>query len=181
VIRFWNQAIVEFLDKSRSPLSRTNTTSDAPAPSLSPATIAFTATSNAIIHSLHLDTADPDKLAYLNVVDEASLLKIAEDSLPGLIAKRDALVKNLADAESGAVNVTAKVQSFWREKKADIEIFVHVFENTIKRGDLSAEAMQKQKSFLATAEETWNSEVKKVIEAVSKEMIGPFALGGSDS
>jgi hypothetical protein len=170
------------LDKSRSPLSRTNTTSDAPAPSLSPATIAFTATSNAIIDSLHLDTIDPEKLAYLNVVDEdeASLLKTAENSLPSLTAKRDALVKNLVDAESGAVNVTTKVQSFWREKKADIEMFVDVFESAVRREELSAEAAQRQKALLVTAEEAWNSEVKKVIELVSKEMIGPFAFGGSN-
>jgi hypothetical protein len=86
------QSVVEFLDKSRSAISRTHTTSSAPAPALAPATIAFSDASSKIIDSiLHSEGTSPSTLLYMNARDDASLQVLAKALVPFLTSRQQAL------------------------------------------------------------------------------------------
>ncbi|KAL7285348.1 hypothetical protein PYCCODRAFT_1434290 [Trametes coccinea BRFM310] len=171
------KAIVEFLDKSRSVQSRTHTTSTAPAPSLAPATIAFSTLSNQIIELLHSPTADPNALFYMNARSEEELRGLAEKLLPFLRGRRDTLAKLLQDSESGAVQVSEKTRAFWHVKQLAADKFIQVFEEASKSAsELSDEAKHRREEFLQSARAAWGG-LKDVLLTLHKEVIGPYTLG----
>src|SRR6516162_6896375 len=112
------QDIVEFLDKSRSGRSKTHTTSTAPAPVLTPATIAGSTISTRIIDLLHSKEGDPNTWTPLNAHDHDSLKALAQARLLGLTGRQDTLARCISEAEDGTIQVSEKVQAFWRTKKA---------------------------------------------------------------
>jgi len=173
-----SKTIVEFLDKSRSMRSATRTTSTAPAPSLTPATIEFTDVSNQIIALLHSDVADPNHLLYVNAHDERSLRELAKIVLPGIIGKRAALEKHLSDAEAGRLHVTDKVVKLWNEGKAEQDKWYAVLSEaetpTLK---LAPEGKHRREEFFSMAAKAWGQDLKAVILKLSKEIRGPFVLG----
>ncbi|KAI0724602.1 hypothetical protein C8T65DRAFT_599230 [Cerioporus squamosus] len=171
------KAIVEFLDKSRSAQSRTHTTSTAPSPSLAPATIAFSVQSNQIIELLHSQAADPNALFYMNARSESELKELSKQLLPFVSGRRDALAKLLADSDSGAIQVSDKTKAFWQVKLIATEKFLQVYQNADKsEGELSEEARQARQEYLKSANGAW-SNLKDVLSALNKEIIGPFVLG----
>ncbi|CDO71605.1 hypothetical protein BN946_scf184911.g75 [Trametes cinnabarina] len=172
-----SKAIVEFLDKSRSVQSRTHTTSSAPAPSLTPATIGFSTLSNQIIELLHSPSADPNALFYMNARSEEELRPLAEKLLPFLRGKRDTLAKLLQDSESGAVHASEKTKAFWQVKKLAVDKFIQVFEEAGKStSELSDEARQRREEFLQSARTAWGG-LREVLTTLHKEIIGPYTLG----
>ncbi|KAG6868596.1 hypothetical protein C0993_000622 [Termitomyces sp. T159_Od127] len=112
--------IIDLLDKSRSAMSRTHTTSTAPAPSLRPATFAFSAKSKIIIDAIHSEEGNPNHLAYVNARNEVALRTLATDKLPVLIRREKALAKYISEAEQGKLHVSAKTKAFWQEKKTAV-------------------------------------------------------------
>ncbi|KAF5375009.1 hypothetical protein D9758_000305 [Tetrapyrgos nigripes] len=170
------KAIIGFLDKSRSPLSRTNTTSDAPAPSLMPASIAFLATSKTIVEEiLHSEQNDPNNLTYVNARDDTSLRVLSESLLPYFKGRQEALAGYLADPES---RVTDKVKNFWRTKKEAIDALMAVYEKGDKsESELSDDDKAKRKEFFTTAKSVWEEHLAKVLLKLNSEIIGPYALG----
>ncbi|RDX55810.1 hypothetical protein OH76DRAFT_1396154 [Lentinus brumalis] len=171
------KSIVEFLDKSRSAQSRTHTTSTAPSPSLAPATIAFSVQSNQIIELLHSPAADPNALFYMNARSEGELKELAKQLLPFVSGRRDALLKLLADSDSGAIQVSDKTKAFWQVKLIATEKFLQVYQDADKsEGELSEEARQARQEYLRSANSAW-SNLKDVLSALNKEIIAPFVLG----
>lgn len=175
------KAIVEFLDKSRSALSRTHTTSSAPAPALAPATIAFSSASNVIIDDLlHSQQGNPNSLKSLNARDEASLRILAAELLPKVQGKHQALVQYISDAQSEKIHVSEKTKSFWAEKKTATEAILDVYKDAQKpTAGLDAAAKQKREEFFQTAKEAWEVSLKAVLLRLSQDIIGPFTLGMS--
>ncbi|RPD82505.1 hypothetical protein L226DRAFT_578786 [Lentinus tigrinus ALCF2SS1-7] len=172
-----HQAIVEFLDKSRSAQSRTHTTSTAPSPSLAPATIAFNVVSGQIIELLHSHGADPNALFYMNARTEGELKELAKTLLPFVSGRRETLSKLLADSDSGALHVSEKTKAFWQVKLIATDKFVQVYQDAEKsEGDLSDEARQARQEYLRSAKAAWIA-LKDVLSALNKEVIGPFVLG----
>ena len=110
------QAILEFLDKSRSAQSHTNTTSNAPAPSLAPATISFNSTSEIIIGALHQEGSDPTQLKWLNVPDEGALPGVAQAVVPALTGRYETITKLLEESTKEEVSVSSKVKNLWQKK-----------------------------------------------------------------
>ncbi|KAJ2920308.1 hypothetical protein MD484_g245, partial [Candolleomyces efflorescens] len=171
--------IVEFLDKSRSSLSRTHTTSTAPAPALTPATIAATSIAKTIVYDIiHSDEASPGKLKFYNARDEAGLKKLRQVVLPALQGRADALRKHIADGESGVAQVSEKTKQFWASKLAWIEPLAKV----IEAGDRPTESLsetekEERAAFFKVAKQTWETDLPNVLGKLTKEMVGPFALG----
>ncbi|THH14723.1 hypothetical protein EW146_g5646 [Bondarzewia mesenterica] len=114
-------AIVELLDRSRSAMSRTHTTSFAPAPVLSPATISFSGVSKTIIDVVHAGPASPVLLFYMNARDSSTLQSVSKTVLPFLRGRCDALDRYLSDNKSSSISISEKTKTFWLEKKRATE------------------------------------------------------------
>ena len=169
---------MEFLDKSRSAISVTHTTSTAPAPSLTPATVEFSNASNQVISLLHSDEADPNHLQYVNAYDEASLRDLARTILPVIAAKRAALEQHLSDAGAGRLQVSDKVIKLWKERKAAQDKWYAVLsEAETLTSELTPEGKLKREEFFGIAAKAWGQDLKAVVLKLSKEIRGPFVLG----
>lgn len=169
---------MEFLDKSRSTRSATRTTSTAPAPSLTPATIEFSDVSNQIITLLHSDVADPNHLLYVNAHDEKSLRELAKTVLPGIIGQHAALEKHLSDAAAGRLHVIDKVVKLWTEGRASHDKWYAVLsEAETPTLELTPEGKLRREEFFSIAAKAWGQDLKAVVLRLSKEIRGPFVLG----
>ncbi|KAA1471514.1 hypothetical protein DENSPDRAFT_837519 [Dentipellis sp. KUC8613] len=166
------KAIVDLLDRSRSATSRTHTTSHAPAPSLSPATIAFCAITDSIVNLLHEGPVSPELLFYMNARNETELRDTAKTVLPFLQGRKDALERFLTESEQSAVHVSEKTKGFWLEKKRSTEELLSVFKDIEKEAGDKA----RQEYYLSTAA-AWEVSLALVLSKLNTEIIGPFSLG----
>ncbi|PBL01119.1 hypothetical protein ARMGADRAFT_1007166 [Armillaria gallica] len=172
-----SKAIIEFLDKSRSPWSQTHTTSQAPAPSLTPATIAFTETSAEMIELVHADEVDPNNLRYMNARDTDSLKSLAREMLPALHTRRDVLSKYISNADNGTIQVSEKVTALWKEKKAATEVLLGLYKNAdVSESALDPEEKSKRAEYFEMAK-CARASLGRTLLRVEKDIIGPFALG----
>ncbi|KAF8905560.1 hypothetical protein CPB84DRAFT_1676689 [Gymnopilus junonius] len=173
-----SQTIVEFLDKSRSAISSTQTTSAAPAPALSPATIAATMSCSVIIDILHAETANPNTLVYVNARDDESLKTLAKGIAPSLQRRQEALKEYLSQAENGSIRVSDKVKKLWVEKLDATGLILAVLVDAEKPQEaLGEQAKANRIAFFRTARQAWEVNMSDVFTQLSKEMAGPYALG----
>jgi len=161
--------ILEFLDKSRSARSHTHTTSAAPGPSLSPATIALSSISTTLIDLLHTPAADPEVISTTNPTLLSSSSPPPEEFIASYRDIVTTLKGYLAAAEEGKLHVSEKVKAFWRTKLASHEELLQVLE------PIGNEELKKQ--YLERANQVWQVGLKEVLEKVNKELVGPYALG----
>jgi len=173
------KTIVEFLDKSRSVISRTQTTSVAPAPVLSPATIAATTSCKVIIDDiLHAEPANPNTLRYVNARDDASLLALANETLPSLKQRQETLTDYLSQADKETIRVSEKVKQLWTDKLDAINLILGVLVDAEKpQTALSEQAKANRIAFFKTARQAWETNLSQVLIQLSKEMVGPYTLG----
>ncbi|KAH9486955.1 hypothetical protein JR316_0001021 [Psilocybe cubensis] len=173
------KAIVEFLDKSRSALSRTQTTSRAPAPSLTPATIAATNSCKVIIDDiLHIEEANPNTLRYVNARDDESLRALAKELVPSMKQRQKVLLEHLAEAEQGSARVSEKVKKLWADKLDAINVILAVLADAeTAESDLGEEGRAQRQAFYKTARQAWETNLSQVMTQLSKEMVGPYTLG----
>ncbi|KAF8227425.1 hypothetical protein L208DRAFT_1424732 [Tricholoma matsutake] len=172
------KAIVEFLDKSRSTVSRTHTTSSAPAPTLMPATIASGTTCEAVIDELHSEEGNPNNLLYLNARDEISLRNLAKETLPSLTGKQKALAEHISNAENKKINVSQKVIKYWNEKKAAAELWLEVLQDANRSNtNLDPDAKAKRSDFFSVSRDAWEVALSNTLTKLSREIVGPYALG----
>ncbi|KAF9237336.1 hypothetical protein BU15DRAFT_48784 [Melanogaster broomeanus] len=162
------KALVELLDKSRSATSRTSTTSSAPAPSLSPATVGFADVSGKIIDAVHSDAVAPETLHHFNARDQESLQALAQTLVPVLQSRQEAIATYLSDSENEIIHMSDKTKAFWNGKRDAIVTLLQVF---ITGGGRQAE------DYFGLAKETWEHAVPDVLTRVNKEIIGPYTLG----
>jgi hypothetical protein len=159
-------------------VSRTHTTSSAPAPTLTPATIAISTTCETIIGDLHSEEGNPNNLLYLNARDETSLRILAKETIPSLSGKQKALAQHISNAENKKIHVSQKVIKFWSEKKAAAELWLEVLENANQSDtELDADARAKRSEFFSVAQEAWEVALSNTLTKLSREIIGPYALG----
>jgi len=172
------KAIFELLDKSRSPLSRTRTTSTAPSPSLAPATIAFSAASSALLDVLHADQVSPDMLMFFNARDGASLKTLAKNIVPVLTGRQKALAECISETEAGNIQASEKVKKFWRDKQGETEALLAVLLAADKEeAALDATGKTKRAEFFNQSKNAWEVAVKDTVLKLNKDIIGPYALG----
>jgi glutathione S-transferase len=159
-------------------MSRTHTTSSAPAPALAPATIAFSATSANIIEEVHSEDSSPYTLQCTNVQDHASLQALAKQLVPLLTGKQEALNGYIADSESGAIQVSEKTKAFWREKKAASDALLDVMVQADKTdAELDEAAKAAREEYLQIAKTCWEITLKDSLVKLNEDIIGPYALG----
>jgi len=161
--------ILEFLDNSRSARSHTHTTSAAPGPSLSPATIALSSVSTTLINLLHTPSADPEVISTTNPALLSSSSPPPEEFITSYGDIVATLEGYLAAAEEGKFHVSEKVKAFWRTKLTSHKELLQVLE------PIGHEELKKQ--YLEKANQAWQVGLKEVLEKVNKELVGPYALG----
>ncbi|KAF7306906.1 Glycosyltransferase family 31 protein [Mycena indigotica] len=172
------KAIIDFLDEARGSVSRTRTTSTAPAPALRPATVAYSAVTTALREILHSEEVSPDRLALLNARDEESLKTLAITKEPILKGIQQTLVQCLADADAGTIQASEKVKSFWRQKLSDTEELLQVLQAADKETEsLNETARKEREEFLQKAKTIWQVTVKETCVKVNQDIIGPYVLG----
>ncbi|KAH7345435.1 hypothetical protein B0J17DRAFT_764098 [Rhizoctonia solani] len=158
-------SVLDFLDKSRSNLSKTHTTSQKPAPSLSPATVEASGLSKTLIDLVHAPEVDPNFLL-LTVKDESEL----KEKSDGFIGKTYILGRAKAMEEYLATeDLIPKIQKILEEKKAEQAPLVELFS-----GKASEEA---KKAFFAKSKEAWEVALPKALATLESSIVGPYTLG----
>lgn len=148
---------------------------------MTPATIAFSAASNKIIELLHSEAGDPNALLFMNARNDEQLKKLAESLKPILVAKCDALDKLIEDNKQAEVKVSEKTARFWEMKRVATSMILDVLEDAEKpTSELDGEAKGKREEYFKAAAQAWAG-LKDVLVQLSKEIIGPYALGMSVS
>ncbi|KZP31389.1 hypothetical protein FIBSPDRAFT_926046 [Athelia psychrophila] len=172
------KAIVEFLDKGRSVMSRTNTTSDAPAPALAPATISFSSTSATIIDDiLHSEGGSPNSLLYMNARDDAQLKALAVFLFPFLKSRHEALSGFIAEASNEQSHLSQKTKAFYVEKQTSTQTLLDVFSKAdVATAALDATAKAAREDYFATAKTAWEADLKESLTKLNGEIIGPYCL-----
>ncbi|KAI0052869.1 hypothetical protein FA95DRAFT_1482636 [Auriscalpium vulgare] len=172
------EAIITLLDRSRSAISRTHTTSDAPAPALSPATIALSAVAKSIITLLHSSPAAPELLFYLNARDSAELQRVAPTIASFLKGRLDGLERFIAENEINEVRVSERTKGFWMEKKKSTEDLLTALKDASKaEAELDAAGKAARDEYFANTKAAWEVGLSVVLTKLSQQLVGPFALG----
>jgi len=172
------EEMLAFLDKSRSPISRTHTTSSAPALSLTPATIAFAAAAKAVIDLVHSNDENLGNLEIYNARDDASLQTLASRFLPSLQQKHKTLTKHISGAGAEKVTVSTKTEKFWQDKKKDLDALLSVLDGASQtRMGLNEDAQQKRADYFCESRDAWEVKLREMISLVDNQLAGPLCLG----
>jgi hypothetical protein len=159
-------------------MSHTHTTSAAPAPALSPATVAMSSTAKSLIALLHSAPASPELLFYLNAKDLPALKTVAPSVLTFLKGRKEALERYVAEDETKEVRVSEKTRKFWLEKKSATEDLLSAL-NEADKGDseLSESGRKARQEYFEKTKAAWEVSLALVLNKLCKEFAGPFALG----
>jgi hypothetical protein len=147
---------------------------------LAPATIAFSAASEAIVNIINSPAADPNVLWHLQARNDAELVRAADAVLPFLAGRRSALSRHLAAAadEDASFVASEKTRTFWTVKLAATDAFIAVFEHArTPREQLAPEDAAKRDEYFGQAKVAWETGLKEALLALSNQVIGPLSLG----
>jgi hypothetical protein len=159
-------------------MSHTHTTSAAPAPVLSPATVSLSSTAKSLITLLHSAPASPELLFYLNARDLPALRTVAPSVLAFLKGRKGALEHYLAENESKEVRVSEKTKVFWLEKKSETEGLLSTLDDADKsESELSESGRKAREEYFEKTKAAWEVGLALVLNKLCKEFVGPFALG----
>ena len=150
--------------------------STAPAPALTPATIASTATSNNIIDLIHADDGAP--LAFYSATSSSALQALSQKFTPYLQSRLEALQGYISSSQAAEIQASEKTRKLWESKKAMVEGVLAVYSSADKdEAQLTPEGRATRENYLKKAQEVWQVKVRKILVSLDKEMVGPFALG----
>ncbi|KAJ1311890.1 hypothetical protein OPQ81_010350 [Rhizoctonia solani] len=158
-------SVLDFLDKSRSNLSKTHTTSQKPAPSLSPATVEASGLSTTLIKLVHSPEVDPNFL--IIAAKDESELKEKSDGFVGktyVAGRAKAMEEYLATED-----LIPKIQKILEEKKAEQAPLVALYSGKASKEDKEA--------FFARSKEAWEVAIPKALVALEASIVGPYVLG----
>jgi hypothetical protein len=159
-------------------MSHTHTTSTAPAPVLSPATVSLSSTAKSIIALLHSAPASPELLFYLNARDLPALRKVAPSVRAFLKGRKGALEHYLSENEAKEVRVSEKTKTFWLEKKSTTEDLLSTLDDADKSdSELSESGRRAREEYFEKTKAAWEVGLALVLNKLCKEFAGPFALG----
>lgn len=159
-------------------MSHTHTTSAAPAPALSPATVALSAMAKSIIALVHSSPASPELLFYFNARDSATLKTVSLSVSAFLNGRKGALERYQAEDAVNEIRVSEKTKRFWLEKKNATEGMLTTFAESDKsESDLSEAGKKAREEYFEKTKAAWEVGLALVLTQLSKELIGPFALG----
>ncbi len=159
-------------------MSHTHTTSAAPAPALSPATIELSAMAKSITALVHSSPASPELLFYFNAGDSVTLKTVSPSVSAFLNGRKGALERYLAEDEANEIRVSEKTKMFWLEKKnATEELLAALDEADKNESDLSEDGKKAREEYFEKTKAAWEVGLAIVLTKLSKELVGPFALG----
>jgi hypothetical protein len=159
-------------------MSHTHTTSAAPAPALSPATVALASTAKTIITLLHSAPASPELLFYFNARDLPALRTAALGVSAFLKGRKEALERYLAEDEFKEVHVSEKTKKFWLEKKGATEDLLPALDDADKSdSELSESGRKAREEHFEKTKAAWEVGLAVVLNKLCEEFAGPFALG----
>jgi len=159
-------------------MSHTHTTSAAPAPALSPATVALSSIANSIITLLHSPPASPELLFYLNGKDLTALRAVAPGVSTFLKGRKEALDRYLVENEAKEVRVSEKTKAFWLEKKRETEDLLTALDEADKgESELSESGRKAREEYFEKAKAAWEVGLADVLDKLNKDLAVPFALG----
>ena len=159
-------------------MSHTHTTSAAPAPALSPATVALSAMAKSIIALVHSSPASPESLFYFNARDSATLKTVSPSVSTFLKGRKGALERYLAENETSEIRVSEKTKKFWQAKKTATEALLIAIDEADKgESELSEGGKKAREEYFEKTKEAWEVSLALVLTNLSKELVGPFALG----
>lgn len=158
-------SVLDFLDKSRSNLSKTHTTSQKPAPSLSPATVDASGLSTTLIKLVHADENDPNFLI-VACKDEAEL----KEKAAGFVGQTYILGRAKAmDEYLATEDLIPKIKGILEEKKKAMDPLIALY--TGKASD------EFKKGFFAKSKEAWEVALPKAFAELESSIVGPYTLG----
>jgi hypothetical protein len=151
----------------------------APAPALSPATIAFTTSSAKIIDDiLHSFEASPSLLQYMTARDPAALKALSTILLPYFQGRDDALFEYLKESDDHQIQVSEKTKAFWREKQSANKMILDVMKDAHKTdAELDHIGRKRRTDYFTEAKVTWEVNLRDTLIKLNSEIIGPFCLG----
>ncbi len=159
-------------------MSHTHTTSAAPAPALSPATVALSATAKSIVSLVHSSPASPELLFYLNARDTTTLKTVSPSVSAFVKGRKGAIERYLAEDEANEIRVSEKTRNFWVEKKNATEELLAVLDEADKsESELSETGKKAREEYFEKTKAAWEADLALVLTKLSKELIGPFTLG----
>ncbi|CAE6475600.1 unnamed protein product [Rhizoctonia solani] len=173
-------SVLDFLDKSRSNLSKTHTTSQKPAPALSPATVEASGLSKTLIDLVHAPEVDPNFLL-LTAKDESELKEKSDGfigktyilgrakAMEEYLATEDLIPKIKKILEEKKAEQAPLIKKILEEKKAEQAPLVELFS-----GKASEEA---KKAFFAKSKEAWEVALPKAFATLESSIVGPYTLG----
>jgi glutathione S-transferase len=200
-------AIACFLDSSRSGISKTRSTSQRPAPSLSPATPDFSVAQKRIMGEMLLPFApispdktpsaehdpipspkfDQDDIALYNAApgQKNSLPNLAKELKSTLEDRRSTLVGLLKSVqnqptlpESERPRASEKVKTLWKSNLDTVELVLSVFSHAdVPDADLKEESLKASR--LAYYDEAGRvwAGVAERLKRINKEAVGPMMFG----
>lgn len=116
----------------------------------------------------------------MNARNDEQLGKLSESLKPILVAKCDALDKLIEDNKQAEVKVSEKTTRFWEMKRVATSMILDVLEDGEKpTSELDSEAKGKREEYFKAAAQAWAG-LKDVLVQLSKEIMGPYALGMSE-
>jgi outer membrane usher protein FimD/PapC len=159
-------------------MSHTHTTSAAPAPALSPATVALSATAKSLIALVHSSPASPESLFYFNARDSTTLKTVSPSISAFLKGRKMALERYQAENETNEIRVSEKTKKFWQEKKDATEELLVALDGADKsESELSEEGKKARGEYFESTKAAWDLSLALVLKKLSEEVVGPFALG----
>lgn len=114
---------------------------------------------------------------FMNARDDEQLKKLSDSLKPILVAKCDALDKLIEENKHAEVKVSEKTARFWEMKRVATSMILDVLEDGEKpTSEVNDEAKGKRGEYFKAAAQAWAG-LKDVLVQLSKEVIGPYALG----
>lgn len=151
--------------------------SSAPAPSLAPATIAYSSIVSQIVEILHSPEADPNLLFFNNARDLPSLRNLAKFLVPFVEQRNETILGHVAASEKDEIQVSGKTLQFWKDKLLAFESVLSVMKNAEKDDSaLSSTEKQARDAYFKQSVASWEG-LKEKLVALNKEIIGPLSLG----
>jgi len=189
--------IIEFLDKSRTVISKTKTTSHAPAPALTPVSVELSNLNNDIIALLHSQPADPNFLKLASgTLSSSSPSDLAVSTSPDIAISKfmfsnrvNALkthIETLSSSDSPdseSLNpASQKTIDFLKLKLAVNSQLYGVFHGfpTTQAEHYDA-AVAAAQPFFQSARAAWSVHLPSILDDLNSKIIGPLALGDQAS
>jgi len=127
---------------------------------------------------VHSSPASPELLFYFNARDSTTLKTVSPSVSGFLNGRKRALERYQAEDEANDIRVSEKTKRFWLEKKiATGDLLAALNESDKSESELSEAGKKAREEYFEKTKAAWDVGLALVLTKLSKELVGPFALG----